>query len=154
MGTWGPGIYSNDTAEDVRDLCYELFPYLDRAESERILFEEFKDTLRHPDEDDDDYASFWYGYAAWLWKYGMLTDEVRDKTLALLENYAGIAMWEESAAPSDVKKRKAALDKLREKLLSPQPPTKLPRPAIQRPKNKPFSSSKRSPKGTTRLSDG
>lgn len=137
MGTWGPGIYSNDTAEDVRDLCYDLFPYLDRAESERILFEEFKDTLSRPDENDDDYASFWYGYAAWLWKYGMLTDTVRDKTLALLENYAGIALWEESASPSDVKKRRAALDKLREKLLSPQPPTKKPRAAIRRPKNKP-----------------
>ena len=36
MGTWGTGIYSNDTAEDVRDICQEIFPFVSVEEGIRI----------------------------------------------------------------------------------------------------------------------
>ncbi len=51
----------------------------------------------------------------------ILSDEIKNKAINLLENYAGISQWEEDA-PKDVKKRKQALDALRTKLESAQPP--------------------------------
>ena len=32
MGAWGTGIYSNDTAGDVRDACKDIFGYYDVEE--------------------------------------------------------------------------------------------------------------------------
>lgn len=29
MGAWGTGIYSNDTAEDLRDTCKDIFAFYD-----------------------------------------------------------------------------------------------------------------------------
>ena len=45
MGTWGTGIYGNDTAEEVREFCNEIFPFVSVEEGNRIVFREFKDIL-------------------------------------------------------------------------------------------------------------
>ncbi len=136
MGVWGPGIYSNDTASDVRDMCQEIFPFVNLEEGNKIIFEEYKDML-DMNLMDDDYASFWYALADWQWKHGMLTDEIRDKTLKLLENYTGLSEWEADASKAKVKKRKDVLDKLKEQLLSPQPPLKKTKANLMKPKHKP-----------------
>lgn len=136
MGTWGPGIYSNDTASDVRDLCHEIFPFVSVEEGHRILFEEYKSLLDNPNEDDDDYASFWYGLSDWEWKHGMLRDEIKGKVLSLLNVHAGIAQWQEDASKSDVNKRIRALEKLKAQLVTPQPPFKRPKAAVPKPRHK------------------
>lgn len=136
MGSWGPGIYSNDVSSEVRDTCQEIFPFVSVEEGNKILFDEYKELL-DMNLLDDDYASFWYGLADWQWKHGMLIDEIRDKTLTLLENYTGISEWEADASKATVKKRKATLDKLKEQLLLPQPPFKRPKAKLLKPKHKP-----------------
>ena len=136
MGVWGSGIYSNDTASDVRDTCQEIFAFVSLEEGNRIIFEEYKDML-DMNLMDDDYASFWYALADWQWKHGMLTDEIRDKTLKLLDNYTGLSEWEADASKATAKKRKDVLDKLKEQLLSPQPPFKKPKANLMKPKHKP-----------------
>lgn len=135
MGTWGTGLYSNDTAEDIKEMCKEIFPFVSVDEGNWIIFEEYKDLLEM-DSVDNNYASFWYALSDWQWKHGMLRDDIRDKTIKLLESYAGIEEWEESGSKSDVKKRKAVMDKLLLKLKSPQPDLKKPKPDLEKPKHK------------------
>ena len=83
MGIWGTGIYSNDTAEDVRDICQEIFPFVSVEEGNRIIFQEFAELI-NSNLQDDDYASFWYALADWQWKHGILTEEIRIKAIGLL----------------------------------------------------------------------
>lgn len=45
MGTWGTAIYSNDTAEDVREACKDIFAVYGVEEGNQLLFEKFKDTV-------------------------------------------------------------------------------------------------------------
>lgn len=136
MGSWGTAIYSNDTASDVRDACNTLYAFLPVEEATAALFREFRE-VTESGLMDDDYASFWYALADWQWKHGVLTEEVRQKTLTLLRDYAGLSDWEGSGRASDVKKRKAVLDELRARLDSPMPPVHLPKGRLRKPKHKP-----------------
>lgn len=135
MGSWGTGIYSNDTASDVRDICSEIFPFVSVEEGNQIIFQEFKETI-HSQIDDDDYASFWYALADWQWKHGILTDAIREKALELLNRHAGIEDWKESGTPSNVRKRMGILDKLKLQLLSEMPPRKIRKGRLKKPKHK------------------
>ncbi len=136
MGTWGTAIYSNDTAEDVRDACKDIFAFYDVEEGNKVLFEEFKEIINQGWVDND-YASFWYALADWQWKHGMLTPTVQNKALELLESYAGIDEWIEAGEKGNVEKRRKVLEKLKEQLLMPQNPLKKPRLSIAKPKHKP-----------------
>ena len=135
MGTWGTGIYSDDTAEDIRDACRDIFACYDVTEGEEKIFQYFEEELEG-DIIDNDTASAWYALADWEWKHGMLSSRVKEKTLALLSEYAGIQEWEESGSSLDVKKRKKVLDMLRDRLQSEQPPLKKPKLHLDKPEHK------------------
>lgn len=135
MGTWGTGIYSDDTAEEVRDACKDIFAVYDVNEGCKILFQSFKELLEQ-DFIDNDCASFWYALSDWLWKHGMLTEFVKEKAVELLNEYAGVKDWEESGNEKDVAKHKKVLDSLKKQLLAPQPPLKKPKICLKKPKHK------------------
>lgn len=122
MGAWGTGINSCDIAEDVRDACKEIYSFYDVEEGTKRVITAFQG-ISDQDFVDGEYASFWYAFAYWLWKHGMLNQEVKEKALQLLDDYAGLDEWE----GSDVLKRKKALDKLKQQLLQPQSDMKKPR---------------------------
>lgn len=117
MGTWGVGIFQNDTADDVR---YYYKAKLKKGKSDeealREIIEESKDYIY---EDDDKY-DFWFGLADLTYDLGRLTDEVKTKALKLIECGSDLDRWEDS----DCKKREKQLDKLKEKLLSEPLPRK------------------------------
>ncbi len=136
MGTWGTGIYSNDTAEDVRELCQEVFPFVSVEEGNRIVFLEFEETINSR-LIDDDYASFWYALADWQWKHGILSDEIRLKAIELLSAHTGIEDWKESASLADVRKRLGVMEQLKNRLDTPMPEPKLPKGRLEKPKHKP-----------------
>ena len=122
MGAWGTGLYSNDTAEDIRDDCRDVFSVKTPEEGLRILEEEY---LKEIQEDDyDELADFWYAVSDYQWNKGILTERAKKKALELLERGAGLELWIEEGNKSDIKKRKEVLEKLKEKLNSPQPPKK------------------------------
>ena len=135
MGTWGTGIYSNDIAADVKEMCAEIFPFLSIEEGNKLIFDEYDDLI-NSSVIDNEYASFWYALADWQWNHGVLSDLIKERTLELLYNYVGISDWVESACKPDVKKRKSVLDQLRKKLETPQPPLKLPKVRLEKPKHK------------------
>ena len=136
MGTWGTAIYSTDIASDVRDTCKEVFAFYEIEEGNNIIFSEYKEIIEQG-YIDNEYASFWYALADWQWKHGMLTDDIRNKSLELLEKHAGIDEWIEDGNLKDAEKRKKVLNALKEQLLSPQPQYKKPKASVKRPKHKP-----------------
>lgn len=136
MGAWGTALYSDDTAGDVRDICNEVYALADPDTAEQIIFSEYKEILES-DTIDNDYAVFWYALADWQWNHGILSDTTKAKALDLLRVHAGIGEWIEAGDQKNVEKRIAVLDKLYQKLSSPQPPKKLPKARLAKPKHKP-----------------
>ena len=132
MGSWGTALYSNDTSSDVRDMCNEVYPLVGIEKGTQLILEEYADIV-NSDILDNDYADFWFALADWQWKHGILTDEIKSKAISLLEAHTGIDEWE----GNDVKKRLAAMDKLLNRLKTPQPEIKIPKAKIAKPKHKP-----------------
>lgn len=125
MGAWGPAIFPDDTAIDVRDSYKEeVANGVDGSEATRIVLAKFADCL----DDPDDGPVIWLALAATQSKLGRLEDEVKARALQIIDTGEGLALWEESD-PKLLDKRKAALQKLRDQLISPQPaPKKIRKP--------------------------
>ncbi len=135
MGVWGPALYSCDIADDLKTMCQDVFAVYDKDKATQLIFEEYEDIINQ-DYVDNEYASFWYALADWQWKHGLLSDDIRGKALELLEKYAGMEEWEDEGNKSNIRKRIAVLDKLKHQLQSEQPPLKLPKIHIFKPKHK------------------
>jgi hypothetical protein len=114
MGTWGPAIFSDDTACDIRgDYKDFLGDGLTPSEStDRILFE-WRDSL----DDVDERSVVWLALAAIQWKLGRLEERVRQKAVEVIESGCNLDRWEGKYR----EKRVVVLDKLRDQLDSPQP---------------------------------
>lgn len=120
MGAWGPAIFSDDTACDIRDdYKQEVANDVEGPEATRIVLAKFANQLNDP----DDGPVIWLALAATQWKLGRLEDEVKAKALDIIDTGAGLDLWEEQGSEL-LDKRKAALQKLRDQLVSPQPPLK------------------------------
>lgn len=132
MGSWGTALYSNDTSSDVCDMCNEVYPLVGIEEGTNLVLKEFAD-IANKDAIDNDYADFWFALADWQWQHGILTNEIKNTAISLLESHAGLDEWE----GADIKKRLAVMEKLLAKLKAPQPETKIPKAKIAKPKHKP-----------------
>ncbi len=132
MGSWGTALYSNDTSSDVRDMCNEVYPLVGIEEGTKLILKEYADIV-NSDIIDNDYADFWFALADWQWKHGILTNEIKNITISLLEAHTGIDEWE----GSDIKKRLVVMEKLLNQLKMPQPEIKIPKAKIAKPKHKP-----------------
>ncbi len=116
MGTWGTSIFANDTAADVSDMYEDmLISGFDPEEAERRIIQEFN-------MDNDDDFSAWSGLAAAEWRCGRyLSERVKNKTIALIDAGADLELWNTAQQRN---RRKLALEKLRQQLLSPLPKPK------------------------------
>lgn len=123
MGTWGPAIFSDDTACDVRDAYKQLIAegVADEAATERMISRWVEDPAG---DDDEDTVVFWLALAATQSQLGRLDDRVRDRAVALIGAGDDLARWREMGLE---KKRRQHLERLRSKLLGPQPKPKKPR---------------------------
>ncbi len=119
MGTWGPALFSDDTACDVRNEYRDLIgDGLGGSEATDRMLDAWRLTLVDPDEG----PVFWYALADTQWKCGRLDPRVRDHALELIAAGAGLHLWQEKAPA--MRKRETVLAKLRDELLSPPPPAK------------------------------
>ncbi len=119
MGVWGPGIFSDDTACDVRDSYRDLLgDELTGQQATQALLEEWRDELDDPDVS----PVFWLALAAIQWRLGRLEPQVQAHALEVIDSGSDLIRWQED--PRLLKNRKLVLSKLRETLLSPQPPEK------------------------------
>ena len=127
MGAWGPAIFSDDTAVDVRD---DYRDYVGRGltgpEATDKLMVEYTDTLA----DSDERSVFWLALAATQWRCGRLEPRVLKHALAIIASGESLDRWRESGGKV-VNQREAALEKLRLQLLSDQPREKrIPKPFV------------------------
>lgn len=123
MGAWGPAIFADDTACDVRDgyraLLAEQVP--DDEATRRVIdrFDRVDPVEAHVP---------WLALAAAQHQVGRLDDDVKQRALAVIDSGDGLKLWAQ-AGPRELEKRKAALATLRDQLTGPQPPRKtVPRP--------------------------
>lgn len=124
MGAWGPGIFSDDLACDLREEFRELI-------AEGRSPEEATTKLRDeyaPDEDPGDRTTFYLALAAVQWKLGRLLDDIRDEALRIIDSGEAIEDWKATLFDPDdnglIKRREAAINKLREQLLQTPPAPK------------------------------
>jgi hypothetical protein len=118
MGAWGPGIFSDDDAcdirEDVRDFVADG---LSPPEIERRILDEYAP----PGTDAYRAAVARIAIALRLHKFGRLDAGIRDRAIAVIDDGSAVGEW---FGHGEERKRRAALQKAREQLLSPQPPAK------------------------------
>ena len=117
MGAWGPGLFQDDLAQDVRD---EYKDRLHRGKSGEEITKELMESYKYALADVDDAPVFWFALADTQWNMGRLENFVKEHALEHIEAGQDIKRWE-SEDPKGTKKRKLVLDALKEKLLSPQP---------------------------------
>lgn len=118
MGAWGPAIFSDDTACDVRGDYRELLEdqVPDDEATQRTI-----DAYAHLG--DDEKPVMWLALAAAQTQLGRLDDTVKARALAVIDGGIGLGLWEE-AGPRELARRKAALSKLRDQLTGDQPARK------------------------------
>ena len=120
MGTWGPKLYEDDIAEDIR---YSYMERLRKGKSGDEATQEVLNEYRGELSDPDDASIIWFALADTQWNVGRLEDGVKDKALYYIEEGSNLKRWKKEA-PALYEKRATALEQLKNKLLSPQPPMK------------------------------
>lgn len=124
MGAWGPAIFSDDTACDVREEYRGLLgDGVPASQATDRLLEKWKDELSDPDVA----PVFWLALAATQWKAGRLEERVKQEALGVMESGSDLARWQSD--PQLESRRRKVLEKLRTQLNLPQPlPRKIPKP--------------------------
>lgn len=117
MGTWGTGISSNDTFEDIYSEFFELFNKgLEVKEITRTIIQNNKDLQ----SDYEDKNSFWFAIAKAQWECGSLDNDVLEKVKSIIVSGQDLKLWEElNGQTNDLKKRKKVLDDFLEKISAP-----------------------------------
>lgn len=118
MGTWGPGLYSNDISEDVK---VTYMDQLRRGKSNEEIIETIIKEYAKEIEDEEDAINFWLALADTQWKVGRLLPLVKEQALKYLESPRCIDKW---IGTKELNKRKTVIVKLRNQLNSPTPPEK------------------------------
>ena len=119
MGAWGANLYQDDVALDVKD---EYKDNLRRGKTNEEAMQEIIDKYQELLEDAEDRGVFWLALADTQWNLGRLDEQVKEQALEIIELGTDLKRWESNEKLYN--KRKEILEKLKEKLLSPQPKEK------------------------------
>ena len=118
MGTWGYGLFSDDTANDIRGLYrdYLLEGLSGPAATDRLLGEFAQNAL----DADNDGAVFWLALAVTQWELGRLEDRVKERALRVIAAGQGLDFWMHEGGPNSAKQRAAVYARVQAKLSAPQ----------------------------------
>ena len=120
MGAWGTSLYANDSASDIRG---DYVDKLRRGKTNEEATKELIDANCDIMGDTEEEPLFWFALADTQWNYGRLLPEVKDKALFYLSQDKELERWKESGQ-KQLNAWKKTLERLKEKLDSPQPPAK------------------------------
>ena len=120
MGTWGPELYQNDLAEDIRDYYKDQ---LHRGKKGVNITQELLVKYQIEISDFEEASVFWFALADTQWNLGRLENNVREMALKYIFLGNDLERWK-IENPKMAKTREQAIEELRQKLLSPQPPEK------------------------------
>ena len=121
MGIWGYKLYDSDEALDIKD---EFTLKIKQGKSKEKIIKEMIEENEEMIKDAEEAPIFWFTLADLLWKKGKLTKEVKERAIEYINNGKELERWKEDAEERDYKKRKETLEKLKERLESPQPEEK------------------------------
>jgi len=123
MGAWGPGIFADDEALDVRD---DYRWYLADAQSDEGATDAIAKSYGASFDDLGATTAFWLALALTQWKMGRLDPRAKAAALRIIDEGIDLQRWDGSKLRG---KRAAALAKARETISSPQPPARpMPKP--------------------------
>ena len=123
MGSWGVGIFQNDSSADVRGHWREaLMDGLDSEEATAYVLARHRELLADPEES----RLFWLALAAAQSETGRLQPDVRDRALQIIAVGGDLDRWHESGSAA-VNRRRRVLEQLASKLSGPQPKPARPR---------------------------
>ncbi len=128
MGTWSTSITGNDTAQDLLYEYAAVFYKYDPVEAVQKIDSFVRDNM-FDESDEEEWCNYIYSLAGFMWKKGILTDEVREKAIQMIDSGFGLEIWAEEGEKT-LKKRRQILSEFREKLLSPMPPRKKIKPNV------------------------
>jgi hypothetical protein len=131
MGTWGGGLYDDDSAADLK-AAVSVLSKLPGADGGRLLELLLEDRSPGPDEEG---GLFWLVVADQFEKKGIAEPESRRKALAVIDDGSHLADAQGRGADAGfLKERRKALDELAVRLKSPRPeraPIKPGKPPVQ-----------------------
>ena len=132
MGVWGTGLYSGDFAQDLRSAIRAVsrLPF-DGERLDEILSTTEPSAANN--SNDEDHTTFWLVVADQFAKRGIVCISVRGRALDIIDRGTDIDMLASlGMPPADLRKRRAVLDGLRARLVTPpvDPP---PRPVLKKP---------------------
>src|SRR6266567_140752 len=123
MGAWGPALFADDDAADLRD---DYRAYLADAQSDAAATDL---AARNNDANLDrpgEITAFWLALASIQWRMGRRDPRVKAVCLTISDNGIDLEKWADSP---DRGKRATVLANLRKMILSPLPPAKaMPKP--------------------------
>ncbi len=117
MGTWGASINGNDTAQDLIEEYKNVFSFYDVDTAVKKI-DQYVRTM-FDESDEDEWCGYYYSLAQFMWKKGILTDEIRQKAIEMVDSDFGMAGWIE-AGKSAEKERRKVLEKFKATIASPQ----------------------------------
>ncbi len=120
MGAWGTSLYANDSASDIRG---DYVDNLKRGKTNEEATKELIDANHDIMDDSEEAPLFWFALADTQWNYGRLLPEVKEKALFYLSQDQELERWKESGQKR-LNAWKKTLERLKDKLNSPQPPVK------------------------------
>jgi hypothetical protein len=124
MGAWGPALFSDDIACDVRDEYRALIEDgLRDDDATRQVLQSHADVL----DDPDDGPVVWLALAVCQSRIGRLDPAVAERALQVISSGEGMSRWREQC-PATEAKRTAALARARGQITGPQPPRRRLRP--------------------------
>ncbi|MBD2721394.1 hypothetical protein [Hymenobacter armeniacus] len=116
MATDGVKIIDGDLAHDVYSTFMEMY---DAGAS----IQEIKAAVEQPFDAEDgfDYEIYITVYALALWQTGQLTQDIIAEVDEAIARGAGVKVWQDENGAKEGQKRQRELEKLREKLSTPNP---------------------------------
>lgn len=122
MASWGPKLYQDDIAEDVRDYYKDQ---LKRGKTNEGVTKELIEGNQDIVLDEDEAPVFWFALADTQWNLGRLLPFVKEKALEYLKSGSNLERWQKEAINQrEFKVREKVLRELEQKLISPVPPEK------------------------------
>lgn len=112
MGFWSISLYGNDLTLDVRDKLDDL---LKSGVSPQDVYQEMLKCFEEVLSTDEE-SLFWFALADWMWDYGILTDEIKEKALTYMTNIAEHEYLDELETTRERRSWQNTLNKLKTKI--------------------------------------
>jgi len=128
MGAWSVSITGNDTAQDLQSEYTAAFYKYETEEAVKRI-DNYVRTNMFDESDEEEWCNYFYSLADFMWKKGILTDEIKEKAIRMIESGFGLELWKE-AGEKTFEKRKHALSEFKAKLTSPLPHKKKVKPNV------------------------